>query len=57
MESGKMIEVTEITKWFDENAKEKEVFQEALTERCATTFGCKVTSVGWHHGVQVICEA
>lgn len=55
IESEALIEVEKIVAFFDANAKEKNVFQEALTQKCAVTLGAKVTSIGWHSGVKVVC--
>jgi len=55
--SSAIIEVEKITVFFAEHAGKKETFQEVLTQHCAVTLGAKVTSVGWHGGVKVICEA
>lgn len=57
LESESMIEVEKITAFFADNARLKNIFQEALTQNCAVTLGCKAVSVGWHSGVKVICEA
>jgi hypothetical protein len=57
IQSGAMIEVERITAFFEANAGLKNVFQEALTQKCAVTLGAQVTSVGWHSGVKVTCEA
>lgn len=57
LESEAIIEVEKITAFFAANASEKNVFQEALTQKCAVTLGAKVTSVGWHSGVKVVCIA
>ena len=55
--SESIIEVEKIIAFFAAHAKQKEVFQEALTHKCAVSLGVHVTSVGWHSGVKVICEA
>lgn len=57
IESESLIEVEKIMGFFAEHAGTKNVFQEKLTEKCAVTLGARVTSVGWHSGVKVICEA
>lgn len=57
LESEAIIEVEKIVAFFEANAKEKNVFQEALTQKCAVTLGARVRSVGWHSGVKVVCEA
>lgn len=57
IESGSIIEVEKIAAFIKANAGKKEVFQEALTNACAVSLGAKVTSVGWHSGIKVICEA
>ena len=57
IESESLIEVEKIVEFFKSNAGAKNVFQEALTQKCAVTLGAKVTSVGWHSGVQVTCAA
>lgn len=57
LESEAIIEVEKIVAFFEANAKEKSVFQEALTQKCAVTLGARVRSVGWHSGVKVVCEA
>lgn len=55
--SETMIEVEKITAFFAAHATQKEVFQEILTQQCAVTLGARVTSVGWHSGIKVMCEA
>jgi hypothetical protein len=55
--SESIIEVEKITAFFDENAGKQNIFQEALTQKCAVTLGAKVRSEGWHSGIKVICEA
>jgi hypothetical protein len=57
IESESMIEVEKITAFFADNARLKNIFQEALTQRAAVTLGARVTSVGWHSGVRVTCIA
>ncbi len=57
LESEQMIEVERILAFIKEYAGRRKVFQEALTSGCATLLGAKVTSVGWHSGVKVTCEA
>lgn len=57
VEAESMIEVEKITGFFANNAALKNIFQEALTNKCAMTLGAKVKSVGWHSGVKVTCEA
>lgn len=57
IESGALIEVEKITAFFEEHAGRKNIFQEALTQKCAVTLGAQVTSVGWHSGVKVTCQA
>ncbi len=57
LESQTIIEVERILEFFAKEAGKTEVFQEELTRLCAVTLGAKVTSVGWHSGVQVICCA
>lgn len=57
IESGSLIQVEEIVAFFKDRAGVKQVFQEDLTHQCAVTLGAKVTSVGWHSGVKVTCEA
>lgn len=56
IESEALIEVEKITAFFAANAGEKNVFQEALTQKCAVTLGARVRSVGYHSGVKVTCE-
>lgn len=56
IESEALIEVEKIVAFFKENAGEKNVFQEALTQKCAVTLGARVKSVGYHSGVKVTCE-
>ncbi len=53
IESESLIQVERIVAFFNAHAGEKNVFQEALTQKCAVTLGAKVTSVGWHSGVKV----
>lgn len=55
--SGTLIEVEKIAAFFKAKAGKKNVFQETLTQQCAVTLGAQVTSVGWHSGIKVICEA
>ena len=43
--------------FFQKNAGNAEVFQEALTQQCAVTLGARVTSTGWHSGIKVTCVA
>lgn len=57
IESESLIEVETIIGFFSEHAKHKNIFQEALTQKCAVTLGAKVTSVGYHSGVKVTCVA
>lgn len=57
IQSQSIIEVEKIIAFFDANAGQKNIFQETLTQKCAVALGAKVTSVGWHSGVKVICEA
>jgi hypothetical protein len=57
IESEALIEVERIVAFFAKHAKEKEVFQEALTQLCAVTLGARARSVGYHSGVKVTCEA
>lgn len=57
IESKTLIEVEKIAAFFKANAGKKNVFQESLTMQCAVTLGAHVTSVGWHSGIKVICEA
>lgn len=54
--SESTIEVEKITEFFAKHAKEN-IFQEVLTQKCAVTLGAHVTSVGYHSGVKVTCEA
>lgn len=57
IESESMIKVEDIIGFFDVNAGQKHVFQEALTLRAATTLGARVISIGYHSGVKVTCCA
>lgn len=57
IEAESIIEVEKIVKFFKDNAGNKNVFQEALTNHCAVTLGATVTSEGWHSGVRVVCVA
>jgi hypothetical protein len=57
IESEALIEVEKIAAFFKTNAGKKNVFQEKLTQQCAVTLGAQVTSIGWHSGIKVICEA
>jgi hypothetical protein len=57
IESESILQVEEIVNFFQNNASSKETFQEALTQKCATTLGARVKSVGFHSGVKVTCEA
>lgn len=56
IESESLIQVEKIAKFFEENAGQKNIFQEALTAKCAVTLGAKVRSIGWHSGIKVTCE-
>lgn len=56
-ESESLIEVEKIVAFFAQNAGNKNVFQEILTQQAAVTLGAKVTSVGNHSGVEVTCVA
>ncbi len=55
--SRSIIEVERIVEFFNRHAGDKEVFQEALTQKCAVTLGANVRSEGIHSGVKVICVA
>ncbi len=57
LESETIIEVERIIAFFDAKARNKDVFQETLTQQCAVTLGVRVTSIGWHSGVKVTCES
>jgi hypothetical protein len=57
IESESIIEVEKIVAFVAENAGQKNIFQEDLTRKCAVTLGARVTSVGWHSGIKVTCEA
>jgi hypothetical protein len=57
IESWRLIEVEKIAEFFNKNAGNSEVFQEALTQQAAVTLGAKVTSTGWHSGIKVTCVA
>lgn len=57
IESDSLIKVEEIVAFFRKNAGRKNIFQEALTQKCAVTLGARVTSVGWHSNVKVTCTA
>ncbi len=57
IESGALIEVERITAFFEAHASQKNIFQEALTQKCAVSLGAQVTSVGWHSGIKVTCIA
>jgi hypothetical protein len=57
IESESLIEVEKIAAFFKDNAGQKETFQETLTRQCAVTLGAQVTSVGWHSGIKVTCQA
>lgn len=57
IKSKSLIQVEKITEFFEQNAFNKNVFQEALTQNCAVTLGAKVVSVGWHSGIKVTCVA
>lgn len=57
IESEALIEVEKIVAFFKANGGAQKVFQEALTQLCAVTLGARVTSVGYHSGVRVTCEA
>lgn len=54
--SENMILVEGIIEFFKANAAKQNVYQEELTRQCAVTLGAKVTSIGWHSGIKVICE-
>lgn len=55
--SETIIEVEKIAAFFEANAGQKNIFQEALTQKCAVTLGAHVRSEGWHSGIKVVCEA
>lgn len=55
--SESIIEVERIVEFFKRHAGRRKVFQEALTQQCAVALGARVTSSGWHSGVEVICHA
>lgn len=55
--SETIIEVEKIAAFFKANGGKKNVFQEALTQKCAVTLGANVRSEGWHSGIKVVCEA
>jgi hypothetical protein len=57
IESESIIEVEKILAFFKANAGKTSVFQEVLTNACAVCLGARVTSIGWHSGVKVICLA
>lgn len=57
IESETLIEVEKIAAFFKANAGKRKVFQETLTQRAATTLGARVTSIGWHSGIKVVCVA
>jgi hypothetical protein len=57
IESEALIEVEKIVAFFAAHAGAKNVFQEELTRQAAVALGAKVTSIGWHSGVKVTCEA
>ena len=57
LESESIIEVEKIIAFFKTHADKARIFQEALTLQCAVTIGTRVSSVGWHSGVKVTCEA
>lgn len=57
IESRTIIEVEKIAAFFAAHAGEKNIFQEALTQKCAVALGASVTSVGWHSGIKVTCCA
>jgi hypothetical protein len=57
IESEGLIEVEKIIAFVNENAGQKNIFQEDLTRKCAVTLGAKVTSIGWHSGIKVTCVA
>lgn len=57
IESESLIQVEKIVAFFEVNAGNREIFQEALTQNCAVTLGAQVTSIGWHSGIKVTCVA
>ena len=57
IESETIIEVERIGMFFTEHAGDTEVYQEALTQKCAVTLGARVKSVGIHSGIKVTCHA
>jgi len=52
--TGKMVAVEEIIAFFAHNGRDP-VYQESLTQQCATKFDAMVTSVGEHSGVKTTC--
>lgn len=57
IESESIIEVEKIAAFFEQNARQKNIFQEVLTQKCAVTLGANVTSIGWHSGIKVTSTA
>lgn len=57
LESENLVEVEKIIAFFKKRAGTKHLFQEELTRQCATALGVKVTSIGYHSGVKVVCTA
>ncbi len=57
IESESIIEVEKINAFIRDHAGTKNVFQESLTNKCAVMLGARVTSIGWHGGVKIICTA
>lgn len=57
IESEAMIEVEKIVAFFSKRAGRRKVFQETLTRQCAVALGARVTSIGYHSGVKVVCSA
>lgn len=55
--SESIIKVEDIAAFFSKHANKQNVFQEDLTRHCAVALGATVTSIGWHSGIKVTCEA
>lgn len=56
IQSSTFIDVGEISS-IQSDSETKVIYQEDLTRELADRFHCKVTTTGWHYGVQIICTA
>lgn len=55
--SESIIKVERIVEFIKTHVDKKNIFQEDLTQQCAVSLGARVSSVGWHSGIKVTCDA